>query len=116
MMIWIFNTWIQELQGTADDKSFPVMSQNIKPLVHSYFVHTSNEYIFHSHWQKNSKSKRRIALQKTELVYGLSRSPFRRFGRGTGLELKSRKGGKVEKVGKAGKGGKRWKSRIWLCN
>ena len=32
------------------------------------------------------------------------------------LELKSRKGGKVEKVGKAGKGGKRWKSRIWLCN
>ena len=32
------------------------------------------------------------------------------------VELKSRKGGKVEKVGKAGKGGKRWKSRIWLCN
>ena len=34
----------------------------------------------------------------------------------SGLELKSRKGGKEEKGGKAGKGGKGWKRWIWLCN
>ena len=90
MMILIFNTWIQELQGTADDKSFPVMSQNMRPLgsICSFIFRTHFKWIYFSFSpEQNSKSKRRIALQKTELVYGLSRSPFRRFGRGTGRRV-----------------------------